>query len=309
VKRIPFFVGDSDMEGSDTSRISARLQELVTIHGKHWGAIAEIMEKEGFRDKEKPLSSNALRKRYKKLGGTETEASEPVSTQEQAGSDFDRLQKNRMDSALKQFGRGGSAPAGSPEDAIGSLVTLNNQLVEQLRESNVLMKRLEQRLEEQQKSSHTEHTDEQPITSRDLLELLRELGAGRFPMMHIEEEREGEKDYLGREEAVQLLEETVQERVETELRTMLSEEGSFARELTHLIDHRLKTLFSGGEPVVQTAHAGPGRGKRGKTHKKFSASLEETLFERVRSLPGQFSGHLSSALEAYLAVMGEEKAE
>ena len=46
---------------------------------------------------------------------------------------------------------------------------------------------------------------------------------------------------------------------------------------------------------------------KGKTHKKFSASLEESLFDRVKSLPGQFSGHLSNALEAYLAVMEEKK--
>ena len=38
-------------------------------------------------------------------------------------------------------------------------------------------------------------------------------------------------------------------------------------------------------------------GKKGKTHKKFSASLEEGLFERVRGLPGQFSAHLSNALD------------
>jgi hypothetical protein len=89
---------------------------------------------------------------------------------------------------------------------------------------------------------------------------------------------------------------------------MLSEGGSFSKEITHLVDQRLKTLFSGGELPSETAHAGPGRGKKGKTHKKFSASLEESLFERAKSLPGQFSGHLSNALEAYLAVM-EEKAE
>ncbi|MGB6064098.1 MAG: hypothetical protein WBG50_04785, partial [Desulfomonilaceae bacterium] len=59
----------------------------------------------------------------------------------------------------------------------------------------------------------------------------------------------------------------------------------------------------GGEPVPQTAHAGPGRGKRGKTHKKFSASLESELYNRVKSLPGMFSQHLANSLEAYLAVM------
>jgi len=295
------------MEGSDKSQLSARLQELVAIHGKHWGIIAEIMEKEDYRDRGKPLSSNALRKRYKKLSGIETEASEPVSTQEQEGSDFDRLQKNRMDSALKRFEGGGSDTAGSAEDAIAGLVTLNSQLLAQIKESNNLMQRLEKRLEEQDsKTSHTQHTDEQPITSRDLLELLKELGAGRLQMMHIEEER---KDYVARDEVQQLIEETVEDRVESELKTMLSQEGSFSKELSLLIDQRLKDLFSGGEPVVQTAHAGPGRGKRGKTHKKFSASLEEGLFERVKNLPGQFSGHLSNALEAYLSVVEEKKPE
>jgi hypothetical protein len=78
------------MEGSDKSRILARLQELVLVHGKHWGIIAEIMEKEEYRDKGHTVSSNALRKRYKKLTGTEQtlEASEPVSKQEQGKYGF-----------------------------------------------------------------------------------------------------------------------------------------------------------------------------------------------------------------------------
>ncbi len=295
------------MEGSDKSQLSARLQELVAIHGKHWGIIAEIMEKEEFRDKGKPLSSNALRKRYKKLNVTEqpSEASEPVSTQEQDGSDFDRLQKNRMDSALKQFGGGGSALAGSTEDAIASLVSLNNQLLAQIEESNRTMKRLERRLEETDKTSHTEHTEEQPVTTRDLLELLKEFGARR-EMRFIEENKEYD---MSREEVHELIEKSVEDRVDAELKSMLSDEGSFSRQLALLVDERLKTLFSGGEPVPQSAHAGPGRGKRGKTHKKFSASLEESLFERVKGLPGQFSGHLSNALEAYLAVVEEKKPE
>jgi hypothetical protein len=305
------------MAASDKAGLFSRLQELHARQGKTWKEIAHILGEEGYEEKGKALTDNALRKRFTRwsksevgVPGESSLASEPESKQEQGTSDFDRLQKHRMDSALKGFGRGGSVPGGSVEDAIAGLVTLNSQLLGQIKESNSLMERLEKRLEEQEsKTSHTQHTDEQPITSRDLLELLRELGAGRFPMMHIEEEREGEKDYLGREEAVQLLEDTVQERVETELRTMLSEEGSFSKELSLLIDQRLKTLFSGGQPVVKTAHAGPGRGRKGKTHKKFSASLEEGLFERVKSLPGQFSAHLSNALEAYLSVVEEKKTD
>ena len=124
------------------------------------------------------------------------------------------------------------------------------------------MARLEKRIEEQElKTSHTEHTDEQPVSSRDLLELIKEMGAGRLQMRHIEEER---KDFVSREEVQQLIEETVQDRIDAELKTMLSEEGGVSKDLARLIDQRLKTLFSGGELVVKTAHAGPGRGKQGK---------------------------------------------
>src|SRR5271157_5805555 len=120
----------------------------------------------------------------------------------------------------------------------------------------------------------------------------------------LEEER---KDNVSRDEIQQLIEERVQDRIDAELKTMLAEEGGVSQDLARLIDKRLKILFSGGEPVVKTAHAGPGRGKRGKTHKKFSASLEESLFDRVKSLPGQFSGHLSNALEGYLALWESKK--
>jgi len=299
------------MERSDKPQISTRLQELVSMHGNHWGVIAEIIEKEGFRDKEgKPLSSNALRKRYKKLGGTElpSGAAESVPSQEQRDDDFDHFQKSRMDSYLKPFEEAEARTAGSPEDAIAGLIDLNEKLLAQIQESNELMKRLEKRLEEQEsKTSHTEHTEEQPVTSRELLELIKEMSARREQQMQFIEEK---KEYrMSREEIEELIEDSVQGKVESELKAMLAEEGSFSRQLAHLVDDRLKTLFSGGEPVPQTPHAGPGRGKRGKTHKKFSASLEESLFERVKSLPGQFSGHLANALQAYLAVVEENKTD
>jgi hypothetical protein len=165
------------------------------------------------------------------------------------------------------------------------------------------MKRLE---EQESKTSNTENTEEQPVTSRELLELIREMSAGRGQQMQYIEE--GKTYFISKEEVQGLLNETVQDLVDAELKAMLSEGGGVSKELRHLIDHRLKTLFSGGEPVAETAHAGPGRGRKGKTHKKFSASLEESLFNRVKSLPGQFSGHLTRALEGYLSVV-EEKTE
>ena len=303
------------MAASEKARLFSRLRELHIHQGMTWKEIEDVLRGEGYEEKGKSLTDNALRKRFTRwsksedgVPGESSLASEPESKQEQGTSDFDRMQKHRMDSALKGFGRGGSAPGGSPEDVIASLVTLNTQLLAQIKESNSLMQRLEKRLEEQEsKTSHTEHTEEESVTTRDLLELLKEITLRREQQMQFIEEKK--EYYPSRDEIQELIEDSVQGKVESELKAMLAAEGSFSKQLAHLVDERLKTLFSGGELVPQTPHAGPGRGRKGKTHKKFSASLEESLFERVKSLPGQFSGHLSNALEAYLAVMAEETSE
>lgn len=271
---------------SETSRLYSRLQELVIEYGNAWKKISEVIEAEGFREKDEVFTPNALRKRYMRWKESERAARLPVSSTPPVSTE--------------------SLPPHSPILGVEELIALNKQLLGQVRESNKMMQRLERRLEDQElKSNHTGVDAEPPVTTRDLLEFIKEFSAGRPQMQFIEEER---KDSPSREEVQQIIGGIVEEKVESELKAMLAEGGSFARELTRLVDQRLKTIFSGGEPVVQTAHPGPGRGKKGKTHKKFSASLEESLFERVKALRGQFSGHLSNALEAYLSVV-EEKAE
>ena len=300
------------------SDLLPRVNELRAHQGRGWNEIARIMDEEGYEEKGKALTANALRKRYNRW--KESGAS-GVPSSESAVSDFDKkpqkfdldwLQKSRMEASLKPFEEAEAAGAGSPEkiaSGIASLVSLNNRLLEEVRQSNERMQRLEKRLEEQElKTSHTGiDTEEQPVTSRDLLELLKESMTRREEQMrYIEESKEYD---VSREEIQELIEESVQGKVESELKAMLAAEGSFSRQLALLVDERLRSLFSGGEPVPQSPHAGPGRGRKGKTHKKFSASLEESLFERVKSLPGQFSGHLSNALEAYLSVVEEKKTD
>jgi hypothetical protein len=268
---------------ADTVKLYSRLQELAIEHGSAWTKIAEAMEAEGYRERGEILTSNALRMRYRRWKKSELAARLPVSTERPGSTE--------------------PVPPHSPVQGLEELISINKQLLRQILESHRMMAQLEKRMEEQElKTSHTEHTDEQPVSSRDLLELIKEMGAGRQQMRIIEEER---KDYVSRE-VQQLIEETVQDRIDAELKTMLSEEGGVSKDLARLIDRRLRILFSGGEPVVKTAHAGPGRGRKGKTHKKFSASLESDLYNRVKSLPGMFSQHLANSLEAYLAVMGEE---
>jgi len=270
---------------SDTVKLYSRLQELAIEYGNAWTKIAEAIEAEGYRERGEILTSNALRMRYRRWKTSDPAARLPVSSASPGSTE--------------------PVPPHSPVQGLEDLISINKQLLRQILESHRMMSRLEKRIEEQElKTRHTEHTDEQPVSSRDLLELIKEMGAERQQMRILEEER---KDNVSRDEIQQLIEERVQDRIDAELKTMLSEEGGVSQDLARLIDKRLKTLFSGGEPVVKTAHAGPGRGKRGKTHKKFSASLEESLFDRVKSLPGQFSGHLSNALEGYLALWESKK--
>ena len=270
------------MAASDKARLLLRLQGLHK-QGKTWKQIADDLEQEGYEEKGLPLTANALRKRYAKWSRAESSMS---------------ALESETDAAL---------PVPASESALASslanLVSLNNQLLEQIQQSQQMLERIEKRLEEL--NSTTIHTGiDRLVTSRDLLDAIKEMNAERGRQMQFIEEK---RTYLtSLEDIRQFVEDSVQDRIDAELKTMLSEGGSFSKELGQLVDQRLKALFSGLEPVTR-AQAGPGRGKRGKTHKKFSASLEESLFVRVRNLPGQFSGHLANALSTYLAVVEVKK--
>ena len=243
------------MAASDRAQLFSRLQELRSQQGMGWKEIARIVVEEGYREGGKSLTDNALRKRYARwveAEGVAPPTSEPVSTQEQGGHDTEQPQKNRIDSCLKQI-EGAALPALLPEDAIVSSIagpaTLNSQLLEQIRESSRLMQRLEKRLEES-KTSHTERTGEQLVTSRDLLELLKEITSRREQMQWIEEQR---RDYVGREEVRILIEESIQDRVNAELRIML--EGEPVKSLvSQVLDERLKA-YMGGITVKETHSA------------------------------------------------------
>ncbi|MFH0823694.1 MAG: hypothetical protein V2B18_13175 [Pseudomonadota bacterium] len=91
--------------------------------------------------------------------------------------------------------------------------------------------------------------------------------------------------------------EAVQDAVDRELLLMISGEG-FTKRLDALIEARLHVLAD--QIVVRTSGAGPGRGHTGRTHRKISLSLPETLCARARELEGYFSCHVAAALELYL---------
>jgi hypothetical protein len=95
------------------------------------------------------------------------------------------------------------------------------------------------------------------------------------------------------------VEETVQERVDRELLLMIKGEG-FATRIAALIYDRFEVMVT--EVAIQTSGAGPGRGHRGRSHKKVSMSLPEPLFHKVRELKGFMSCHVACALELYLSL-------
>ena len=93
------------------------------------------------------------------------------------------------------------------------------------------------------------------------------------------------------------IENAVQESVDQEL-TMMIRGESFKKRVQNLIDARLQSLVS--EIAIKTSGAGPGRGHKGRSHKKISLSLPKPLYMKVKELDGFFSCHVASALELYL---------
>jgi len=99
------------------------------------------------------------------------------------------------------------------------------------------------------------------------------------------------------ETASAAIEEAVRESVDAELAMMIKGEG-FRKRIQDVVDARLQSLV--GQIAIKTSGAGPGRGYKGRTHKKISLSLPEPLYLKVRELDGFFSCHVASALELYL---------
>jgi len=93
------------------------------------------------------------------------------------------------------------------------------------------------------------------------------------------------------------IEHEVQDTVDKELLLMASGE-SFKKRIEKLIDSRLQSLAEG--IAIKTSGAGPGRGHKGRSHRKISLSLPESLYLKVKELDGFFSCHVASALELYV---------
>ena len=175
----------------------------------------------------------------------------------------------------------------------------------------------------------TIHTTEPSIPVTDILELFRgslerrdEMLAERIRNDTYSREREDavvsmearlEEKILKRlrDELVEL----VQDQVDQELKTMVSPGGSFERDLNSLISRIVGE--QGSDDLVslmeriEVSHErppGPGRGHKGsKQVARFSATMDEETYQRMKSLSGTFSSHLTAACRLYLRALESKR--
>ncbi len=260
------------------NHLMERTDELVQTHGKKWKRIVSILTHEGFgREEGTPLTGDTIRKRYQrwlKNGGT--------------------LPQERDSQAP---GKPVIGSAGAPESETTA----------------------------KESSDKSIHTSDAVIPVSELLELFKGSLERRDQMLadkikndtyfHAAEERIVALEAHLEERLLKRLKEEVAEHVpdhvDEELKTMLGPGGSFQRDLKTLISTMIdeksqRTLVSllDGIDVSHERPPGPGRGHRG-TRKtaRFSATMDEETYERMKSLSGTFSSRLTAACQLYLRTL------
>jgi hypothetical protein len=255
-----------------------RTESLVKEYGPKWTRIVGILREEGFkREDNSPLTVDTIRKRYKRWG-------------EQRGEPVRRTRKKKE--IPKELPSPGTKSV-SPETPTESMHTTETtvpvgELLDLFKGS---LERRDQMLAEKLKNNtYSPETENRIISMEARLEekLLKRL----------------------KEELVEL----VRDQVDAELKTMVSPGGSFERGLKTLISKiieeqdsdDLASLMEGIE-VSNKRPPGPGRGHKGGKTSRFSATMDEETYERMKALAGTFSGHLAAACQLYLRALEAKK--
>jgi hypothetical protein len=113
-----------------------------------------------------------------------------------------------------------------------------------------------------------------------------------------------------KEELVELVEDLV----DRELRSMVTPGGSFERDLKPLVVKVIEDKGSGqfvsllDEIDMSHEHrGGPGRGHKGEKMARFSATMNNDIYSRMKNLKGTFSSHLTAACRLYLRVLESKR--
>ena len=259
-----------------------RTDALVKEYGTKWTRILGVLSEEGFSKEDgSSLTVDTIRKRYKRWLEQRGELKrEPERKSQRKEEAVPRLKTSETKSALPK----------SPDKTIHTddASVPVGELLELFKGS---LERRDQMLSEKLKNdAYSRGTEERIVSMEARLEekLLKKI----------------------REEVTEL----VQDQVDAELKTMVSPGGSFERELKTLIakiteeqgSDDLGSLMEGIE-VSNKRPPGPGRGHKGGKTARFSATMDEETYERMKSLTGTFSGHLTAACQLYLRALESKK--
>ena len=241
-----------------------RVDILVGQHGKKWKEIISILEKEGYVQSGQPLGTNTIRKRY------------------------DRWLK-----ATKKMGPPSLELKGHPETVTPAKT-------------------------QPPPSSKADDKSDMMVSAKEVLELLKGSIERRDSMLASQIQKEQEKAYDGlleqrletrlTEKLSSKINEAVQNVAAAALRKLQDEETAFRQELYDTVEEivlgkmtdHLASLLAGIEIKEKTA--GPGRGHKGSSATKFSATMRTEVYDEMKSLGGIFSSHLAAACELYLKV-------
>ena len=103
-----------------------------------------------------------------------------------------------------------------------------------------------------------------------------------------------------------LVEALVPEKVNTALQELLQEGGSLQRDIEVMVSRLVEVKVSDGLSAllsgieIKERTAGPGRGHKGSSVTKFSATIPVEIYEAMKDMGGIFSSHLAAACQLYL---------
>lgn len=283
-----------DTEGKKTDLMGRAAEIFQEFGGPRWSEIAKELEGEGYLEDGKPLTSNALRKRF---------------------------QKNPVLRRLLEDSRQGKL---QPKD-ISVLAVPKEVLENQSPQSLGRVKR----------DITKDHTKDTTVTAKEVLALLQSsmqrrdeilieqirkstTGSDMGVLLQIEdrmvtkmnEEWKRIEDELEQVEA--RLEMLVEHRVEENLQSLVTPGGSFAKDLENIIDQILDRKLSGQAETLFSAltlapgqPGGPGRWEGEGKMARFSATMPQRLYDRMKAIEGDasFSARIAAACDVYLRAL------
>lgn len=256
-------------------------QLFKEAQGPKWSEIAKTLQNEGYLEDGKPLSSNALRKRFQKdpilrkllenyrHGKTQKENT-PAPTGPPVKKPAPPVTRTRRDNTADT-----TVTAKEVLDLLqGSMQRRDEMLLEQIRKSNTMSDtRIIQEIEEEVKLMETRMSD---IEER--LEIL------------------------------------VEDKVEENLKSMVTPGGSFERDLESLVTKIIEKKLSGEagtllSVLTLTPAQGPGRWEGEGKMARFSATMPQHLYDQMKAIEGDasFSARIAAAVDFYLRALAAQK--